>query len=249
MGGAGLGREGPAIHITTAALISFKRKMKNFDIKPSSTIIIGACVGFSAVFREPVIGLIYVFEIFGFKESKKCLIQNLILVLCITYLSKFLLELVRVEPIHFNLTAKVFEDLLIFIEKIDFFKIFMLFIFSVVAGAIGGVLMQITRYHSNLYLQKTSKKILFILPLVFGSFIIILAHLGSIKILGPGGYLLKDIFTNHDINAVSDFFGKYLNTIFSLVAGCAGGMIVPSLSLGALLGSLISEKPLLQQLL
>jgi H+/Cl- antiporter ClcA len=32
-----------------------------------------------------------------------------------------------------------------------------------------------------------------------------------------------------------------LNTIFSLVAGCAGGMIVPSLSLGALLGSLISE--------
>ena len=240
-GGVGLGREGPLVHITTAALLSFKRKMKDFDIEPSSLLIIGTCVGFAAVFREPIIGLIYVLEIFGFKESKKCLIQNLILVVCTTYLSKFLLELVHVESIHFSLTIKAVEDLLIFIEQIDFLKLSMLLMLSIVLGAIGGVFIQITRYHSNLYLQESSKKTLIILPLVAGSFIILLAHLGSIKILGPGGYLLKDIFTNHDINAVSDFLGQYLNTILSLVAGCAGGVIVPSLSLGALLGDLISE--------
>ena len=90
-------------------------------------------------------------------------------------------------------------------------------------------------------MQKSSKKILVILPLVAGSLIILLAYLGSIKVLGPGGYLLGNIFSSHDINVVSDFFGKYLNTILSLVAGCAGGVIVPSLSLGALFGNLASQ--------
>jgi len=241
VGGAGLGREGPLVHITTAALISFKKKMKNFDIEPSSAIIIVSCIGFAAVFREPLIGLIYEIEIFGFKESKKCLIQNLILVLFTTYLSKFLLELIHVEPIYFSLTTTTAENLIIFIEKIDLFKFSVLLSVSVISGAIGGSFIQITRYHSNLYLQESSKKILIILPVIAGSLIIFLAHFGSVKVLGPGGYLLGNIFYSHDTNVVPDFFGKYLNTILSLVAGCAGGVIVPSLSLGAFFGNLASQ--------
>ncbi|NBT83058.1 MAG: hypothetical protein EBT56_15990, partial [Betaproteobacteria bacterium] len=97
---------------------------------------------------------------------------------------------------------------------------------SVISGAIGGSFIQITRYHSNLYLQESSKKILIILPVIAGSLIIFLAHFGSVKVLGPGGYLLGNIFYSHDTNVVPDFFGKYLNTILSLVAGCAGGVIV-----------------------
>jgi H+/Cl- antiporter ClcA len=68
-----------------------------------------------------------------------------------------------------------------------------------------------------------------------------LAHFGSVKVLGHDGYLLGNIFYSHDTNVAPGFFGKYLNTTLSLVAVCAGGVIVPSLSLGAFLGNLASQ--------
>ncbi|MDG1436579.1 MAG: chloride channel protein [Rickettsiaceae bacterium] len=240
-GGAALGREGPLVHMSMALLVSFKKKVREFEITPSSILILGTCIGFAAAFREPILGLIYIFEIFGFRKASQHFFHNLMILLCSIYLSRFVLEeLLNISPIIFNLPSEVAEDLLIFIRQSDWVNFAFIIGLAAVSGAVSGVLIHISRQHIHDHFKKASNKFLMFLPLIVGAFIVFFAQLGSERVLGPVGYLLVDILYSPDITSSFDFIGKYLNCLLSLAVGCAGGVVIPAITLGAIFGDVAS---------
>lgn len=193
------------------------------------------------MFGEPLLGIIYINEIFGFKTFRKCLIQSVVLILSTTYLSKIFLKLFLIDYYSFFLPSQVAQGLQGFIQQASFWKIFILINLVVIVGTFIGIIIQMTRHYSKKYFQKASIKIHVILPLIMGLFIVFMAHFGSVRVLGSGGHLLTDILATHQVNSSADFAGKYINCLLSILIGCAGGIIIPSLSLGAILGDVVAS--------
>lgn len=239
LGGAALGKEGPLVHIGMSVLVSFKKRIKAFHIPLSSALTIGACIGFAAAFREPILGVAYMLEMYGVKKSKKYFAQNLLMLFCTIYLARYILEsLLHIPPIIFHLPKQVASDLLLFVTQMQPAKLIMIITFAATAGAINATIIRTLRHYSGLHFWKCNTKILVITPLLVGAFIIFLAQLGSSEILGPGYYALEKILYNETVT-VLDFIGKYLNCLLTMAISCAGGLVIPSLALGAMFGHLV----------
>lgn len=239
LGGAALGKEGPLVHIGMSVLVSFKKRIQSFHIPLSSALTIGTCIGFAAAFREPILGVAYMLEMYGVEKSKKYFAQNLLMLFCTIYLAKYILEsLLHIPPIIFHLPKQVASELLLFVTYMDPEKLIMLIIFAATAGAISATIIRTLRYYSGLYFWKLSTKTLIIVPLIAGALIIFLAQLGSSEILGPGYYALEKILYNETVTTL-DFVGKYINCLFAMAIGCAGGLVIPSLAIGAMFGHIV----------
>lgn len=149
------------MHIGMSVFVSFKNRIKSFHIPLSPALTIGSCIGFAAAFREPVLGITYLIEMYGVQKSKKYLAQNIFMLFLSIYIARYILEeILRIPPIIFHLPHQVANELLIFATHLHPAKLIAIVLFAATAGAISANIIKSIRCYSGKHFHKLSTKTL-----------------------------------------------------------------------------------------
>ena len=228
--GGSLGREGVAIFIACGWFLSCGYYFRKFlpDINLESWIYLGYSLGLAVAFNAPIAGIIYVCEKliknnsnYFFKTISLCL--SVILVVWIIIKDN--------KPIY-N------------IEKINFEVSFYEFVW--LSGLMIGcaIIIHIFKNSSNFLYNKIAKLkgIKWHFVILFCSLLIILiGNFIGVYAIGGGIKTVNDAFGNQDIFlGINDFFGRFITTILTFIIGSSGGIVAPSIALGAGFSSSLS---------
>jgi H+/Cl- antiporter ClcA len=119
-------------------------------------------------------------------------------------------------------------------------------VISIIAGLFGALFSTLL-WKGQWWIQKKIrfKKIVFLLPAVFGLALVALSALSSLDVMGPGNTLAQRLLQGDTLPNIGLFpLNKMLATLLTFWAGLAGGIFAPCLSIGAALGA--SMAPILK---
>lgn len=224
LAGLSLGREGPSIQIGAAVSKMLAKVMKKDNTEERYMITAGASAGLSAAFNAPISGALFALEEMHKNFSSLVLIPCLIAAVVADFLSKNVFGL---EPAF---SFKV-------IAQLPLSQYYNLILLGVFAGLIG-VLFNKTLLFSqdifkNMKIKDEYKTILIMLIAgVIGYF--------SYDLLGGGHHLLEEIAISGFSIRILLFYlvGKLLFTTLSYGSKAQGGIFLPILVLGGLVGSI-----------
>lgn len=228
LGGGALGREGPVVHLASALFWLFGRKMQRIlpFIELRQWVVGGAAIGFAVAFQTPLAGLMFVIEELADDSLPRGRSLLLWLVLGACLLQGFI---VPYAPIFsFNLMAS---------EWIS--QLPLLALTAVVCGALSALL-HITSRKAQAHVQERYP-FWMVAPLCG-------LAVGGIGIwcggqsFGGGVITLQHALQQPDASIhLPQFLGRLANTLLGAFSGNAGGLLGPSLALGAGVGSVIGE--------
>ncbi|MDD3422197.1 MAG: chloride channel protein [Bacilli bacterium] len=218
-----LGSEGPSVVIggKIAEMIE-----DTFHIGDDDTIAMACGTGFGCAFLSPLAGLCYIFEESLHSWKPKCLLRGIIMMgsaIVVTSLIN-----------HHHLLSFVGEVLL------PVFKEYYIFLILIVVNAVVGMLftkgvIALKAYfnqHENIKLVKYRGFILFALMLILNY--VCLAYMGA------GGSLIANISSYGVIWVVLLILVfRYAITILSGAGKVTGGLVIPMMTLGALVGRIV----------
>lgn len=224
LAGLSLGREGPSIQIGAAVSKVLARVMKKDNTEERYMITAGASAGLSAAFNAPIAGTLFALEEMHKSFSSLVLIPCLIASVVADFISKNVFGL---EPAF---SFKVLEQL-----PLNLY--YNLIILGILSGLFGVIFNKTLLYSQDIFnkmkIKQAYKSILIMLLAgLIGYF--------SYDLLGGGHHLLEGI-------AVSGFsirilvlylVGKLMFTTLSYGSKSQGGIFLPILVLGGLIGSI-----------
>lgn len=223
--GLSLGREGPSVQIGAAIGQGFGKVFKRTKIEEKFLITCGASAGVAAAFNAPLAGLMFALEELHKHFSAKVLTSAMSAAIVADLISKYFFGL---QP-AFNL-----QNVLVLPQNY-FFSIIVL---GVILGIFGALfnksLIASMKFYGRLnWLPFWAKPII---PLMFvGLFAIVLP-----EVLG-GGHHLIEVLTHGNLGIsilVVILIVKFFFTMISYGSGAQGGIFLPLLVLGALVGSI-----------
>ncbi len=227
LGGAPIGVEGPSIHIGGSIFYGFNRFLKlkrKFLIH--SLIAIGGSAGLIVAFNAPIAGVLFAYEEIGRKLKKQALIL-IAIVSVITYMFAILYR--GNTPYFLDLST----------HSINLALIWQLLPLAVLAGIFGGIFAKLTLYFINKLVVNTKIKVI-VVALILGSIVAIFNYLSQGQIAGSGRQEVLQILANDKLGL--DFVVmKYFAVLASFVSSIPGGAFMPSISIGAGIGSEMAE--------
>jgi len=227
LGGASVSFGGPSVHIggsifyNFASLIKLKRKLLIHSV-----IAIGGSLGLIVAFNAPIAGLLFAYEEIGRKLKKQALI--LIAICCgVIYLlfdmyfsSGF--YLVDLSKLSFKLTL-----------------IWQLLPVAILGGILGGIFAKIALFLITKFMFEKTIKVI-ILATLMGLVVALLNYISNTQIAGTG-YSETIMILEGKRLGIEFIIFKYLSTLASFLSTIAGGLFMTSISIGAGIGSEISN--------
>ncbi len=222
--GLSLGREGPSVQLGAAVGQGFSRIFKRLKIEEKYLITCGASAGLAAAFNAPLAGVMFALEEVHKNFSPLVLLSALSAALSADFVASWFFGL---KPV-FN-----FENLSIMPLKYYFYIVLL----GVVVGILGVAFNKLLLRTQSLYINQKwlPKQMRIIIPLlisvVFG---IVLP-----QVLGGGHELIISLFSgNFSLTIlVIIVIVKFLFTMVSYGSGAPGGIFLPLLAIGALIGN------------
>ena len=223
LGGAPIGIEGPSIHIGGSIFYGFNRLIKlKRKLLIHSLIAIGGSAGLIVAFNAPIAGFLFAYEEIGRKLKKQALIlialvSGLVYLLAIVYRGN--------NPYLTNMSQYSF----------DFGLAWQLLPLAILAGILGGLFSKTMLFLVQKFITHTKIKVI-IIALILGLVIASFNYLSKGQIAGSGHNEVLLMLTGDQLG-LSFVVMKYIATLSSLVSTIPGGLFMPSISIGAGIGS------------
>jgi H+/Cl- antiporter ClcA len=223
LGGAPIGIEGPSIHIGGSIFYGFNRFIKlKRKLLIHALIAIGGSAGLIIAFNAPIAGFLFAYEEIGRKLRKQALI--LIAIMC---------GIVYLFAIVYRGSDTYLTDLSS--HSIDLVLIWQLLPLAILAGVLGGLFSKTTLYLINKLITHSKFRVITI-AIVLGFIVAIFNYLSAGQIAGSGRDEVLLMLENQTLGL--DFVAmKYFATLTSLASTIPGGLFMPSISIGAGIGS------------
>lgn len=222
--GLSLGREGPSVQLGSAVGQGFARVFKRIKVEEKYLITSGASAGLAAAFNAPLAGVMFALEEVHKNFSPLVLLSSLAAALTADYISSGFFGL---KPV-FN-----FKDLTALPLRYYFYII----ILGIIVGAMGAIFNKSLLKAQDLYdkINWLPGQYRVIIPLLIS------VALGFFlpQVLGGGHELIASLVK--DSMPIKLLFVllliKFLFTITSFGSGAPGGIFLPLLAIGALIGN------------
>ena len=227
--GGSLGREAPSIMIAVSIVVSSAYYLRKFLLKIALEIwiYVGYAIGLFIAFNAPIAGIIYVVE---------KIIKNK----CKNYFKIFILIffVVSISALLLNNSSAIYP--IKNVDKISF-EYFHYFIFLAIAcSALSFLLLNICRYYyKKIIIIKNYKWHFF--PLILGVIVALIGIYFGIYSVGGGIRTTNQVIADPAMFSYKEFVGRYLSTIFTYITASAGGLVAPSITMGAVAGSIYAS--------
>ena len=223
--GLSLGREGPSVQLGAAVGQGFSKVFKRVKIEEKYLITSGASAGLAAAFNAPLAGVMFALEEVHKNFSPLVLLSALSAALSADFVASGFFGLKSV----FN-----FKNLTVLPLKYYFYII----ILGVFVGVLGVVFNKILLKTQDLYTKQKwlPKEMRIVVPLLISVILGILLP----QVLGGGHELISSLTTGHFSLTILVILVlvKFLFTMASYGSGAPGGIFLPLLAIGALIGNL-----------
>jgi H+/Cl- antiporter ClcA len=224
--GLSLGREGPSVQLGAAVGQGFSKVFKRIKVEEKYLITSGASAGLSAAFNAPLAGVMFALEEVHKNFSPLVLLSSLSAALSADYVSS---KFFGLKPV---LNFKGLSIL-----PLDYY--FHIIILGIIIGILGVVFNKTLLKTQSLYskLKWIPKKLWIIVPLLVSVAIGFLLP----EVLGGGHELIVRLFTTSKFSIAALLvllLVKFLFTMISYGSGAPGGIFLPLLAIGALIGNL-----------
>jgi H+/Cl- antiporter ClcA len=223
--GLSLGREGPSIQLGASVGQGYGKIFKKMKVEEKYLITGGASAGLAAAFNAPLSGTIFALEELHKSFSPLVLLSAMSAAVTADFISKMFFGLNPV--LHF-------ENL----SPLSLNNYFFLVLLGVVVGVLGVGFNFILVKFLNIYdkIKVLPKELRLIIPFLLAGFLgfVIPEVLGGghdlIISLSQGNFMLKGLLVL--------FIVKFIFTMVCYGSGAPGGIFLPLLSIGALIGSI-----------
>uniref|UniRef100_A0A6C0EFZ5 Uncharacterized protein n=1 Tax=viral metagenome TaxID=1070528 RepID=A0A6C0EFZ5_9ZZZZ len=240
--GSGLGSEGVMIFLSVSLMLylyfNFKNLLGLADINTELLIYTGYIIGFNATFTSFISTVIFIFEKMYINHSNILYTYHAITILLIILLVQLFIKnrnpILKIEKIQF-----------------DYFNIYNLLYIIILSLIIGVICFLFFTSFITLYNSIKNYKYKNAVIIMLGMLLAFMIQNFGLFICGSGesvintGFKNAGIMNNNDnINEAFNYknvFGKILNCIISIGAGLPGGLVIPSMTIGAGIGSLYSS--------
>ncbi len=223
LGGAPIGIEGPSIHIGGSIFFGFNRFIKlKRKLLVHALIAIGGSAGLIVAFNAPIAGFLFAYEEIG-RSLKK---QALILIAVMSGIVYLLATMYRGNDSYLtNLST----------YSLDLSLVWHLLPLAILAGIFGGLFSRSTLFFINKFITHSKLRVI-IIATVLGFIVASFNYLSAGQIAGSGKDEVLLMLAGTDLGP--DFFAmKYFATLTSLASTIPGGLFMPSISIGASIGS------------
>ena len=222
-----LGREGPSIQLGAMAGKGVAKSLKAQRMEQRVLIASGAAAGLSAAFNAPIAGLLFVVEEIYHQFSRLVWISALVASLVANFIS---LNIFGLTPV-----LAMPSDLAI----LPLHHYWLLLLLGAFLGVMGYLYEKVT-LNANLFYDFLGK-ICHVPNYFYGIFAaILILPIGYFypQLLGGGNGLITSLSTSHLTFAVVClyFLIRFVWSTFSYASGLPGGIFLPILTLGSLLG-------------
>ncbi len=223
--GLSLGREGPSVQLGAAVGLGFSKVFKRIKIEEKYLITSGASAGLAAAFNAPLAGVMFALEEVHKNFSPLVLLSSLSAALAADYVSSGFFGLKPVLG---------FKNMSVLPLKYYFFII----ILGVIIGVLGVVFNKAIFTAQNLYskLYMIPKNFRIIIPLLIS---VILGFFIP-QVLGGGHELIVSLVNSNTsiIFLLTLLVIKFSFTMISYGSGAPGGIFLPLLAIGSLIGNI-----------
>lgn len=222
-----LGREGPSIQLGAMAGKGVAKTLKAQRMEQRVLIASGAAAGLSAAFNAPIAGLLFVVEEIYHQFSRLVWISALVASLVANFISLNIFGLTPVLDMPGELVILPLKDY------------WLLLILGAFLGAMGYLYEKVTLNAGVVY--DFLGKVCHIPNYFYGIFAaVLILPIGYFypQLLGGGNGLITSLTTSHLTLAVVFlyFIIRFIWSALSYASGLPGGIFLPILTLGALLG-------------
>jgi H+/Cl- antiporter ClcA len=224
--GAPIGIEGPSVHISASIFYGFNRFIQfKRKLMLHSLMAIGGSAGLIVVFNAPLAGFIFAFEELG-RNLKR---QAFLLIGLISFFVYFIATFYRGNNFYLGNYVEVTFDLL---------RTWQLIPIAIFAGLLGGGFSKATIFLIKKLSVHKIRKILFI-AFSLGFIVAIFNFISNGLIAGSGHMEVKQLLNSEPLGW-GFVVTKYFATLSSLISTIPGGLFMPTISIGAGLGSELS---------
>lgn len=223
LSGAPIGIEGPSIHIGGSIFYGFNHFIKlNRKFLIHALIAIGGSAGLIVAFNAPIAGMLFAYEEIG-RNLKK---QALILIAIVS-------TMVYLFAIFYRGNVPYLGDFSS--HSLDLSLIWQLLPLAIVAGFFGGLFSRATLYLIGKFITHSKIKVI-VIALLLGIIVATFNYLSDGQIAGSGRAEVLQILDNKALGL--DFVAmKYFAALSSFVSTIPGGIFMPSILIGAGIGS------------
>lgn len=227
LGGAPIGIEGPSIHIGGSIFYGFNRFIKlNRKFLIHALIAIGGSAGLIVAFNAPIAGFLFAYEEIGRKLKKQALI-----------LIAIMSGIVYLFAIMYRGDANYLTNLSTY--SLELTLVWQLLPLAILAGVLGGLFSKSTLFLINKFITHSKLKIITI-AVVLGFIVASFNYLSTGQVAGSGKDEVLLMLGGTDLGL--DFVVmKYFATLTSLASTIPGGLFMPSISIGAGIGSEVAS--------
>jgi len=227
LGGAPIGIEGPSIHIGGSIFYGFNRFIKlNRKFLIHALIAIGGSAGLIVAFNAPIAGFLFAYEEIGRKLKKQALI-----------LIAIMSGIVYLFAIMYRGDANYLTNLSAY--SLELTLVWQLLPLAILAGVLGGLFSKYTLFLINKFITHSKLKVITI-AVVLGFIVASFNYLSTGQIAGSGKEEVLLMLGGTGLGL--DFVAmKYFATLTSLASTIPGGLFMPSISIGAGIGSEVAS--------
>ena len=227
LGGAPIGIEGPSIHIGGSIFYGFNRFIKlNRKFLIHALIAIGGSAGLIVAFNAPIAGFLFAYEEIGRKLKKQALI-----------LIAIMSGIVYLFAIMYRGDANYLTNLSAY--SLELTLVWQLLPLAILAGVLGGLFSKSTLFLINKFITHSKLKVITI-AVVLGFIVASFNYLSTGQIAGSGKEEVLLMLGGTGLGL--DFVAmKYFATLTSLASTIPGGLFMPSISIGAGIGSEVAS--------
>jgi len=223
LSGAPIGIEGPSIHIGGSIFYGFNQFIKlNRELLIHALIAIGGSAGLIVAFNAPIAGVLFAYEEIGRKLKK----QALVLIAIVSATVYWFAIIYRGNTAYLTDLSS---------HSFDLTLVWQLVPLAIIAGVLGGFFSKSILYLINKFISHSKARVITI-ALFLGVIIAVFNYLSGGQIAGSGREEVLQILNNETLGL--DFVAmKYFATLTSFASTIPGGVFMPSISVGAGIGS------------
>ena len=233
LGGGTLRCEAPIIQISSGTFIVvgqcagsvFKR------YEAHSWIMAGSAVGLAAAFDAPITGLIFILEKFKPSYGLRQLTIFIIKTICAIAVGVILIPYFK----NFSISLDIGNYSMIW--KWD--MIYRLLILILSCGILTWVMQSVVKCATRSLSAIVSGRNWYLVPIIAGIIVGTINACIDVPQVGAGLFLIKDAMLNEGTFTLYQSVGRFFSIIATAISGCAGGLFLPSLTMGASIGYLI----------
>jgi len=230
-GGGTLGREGPVVQISASIFViigeQIRKILPSFDLR--TWIVAGSAAGLAAAFNTPLAGIVFAIEelsqfhfeqkFSGFKEKA------------------FFAVIVA------GVTAQLLTGSYVLFEfpvmHVDWsVSIAFAFILIAVFCGFGALLLKILCTQTAKLRNSVKGVSWYFIPIACGLLVATVSYYLGINTFGAGVFTIEEsIKSSTAVITYQESLGRFVNVVATMASGCAGGLLLPSLALGAGIGA------------